>query len=118
MHTYLSGRYAQCLGRAGAILADHELAQSAGVTAEVVRVLLGGVHLGLMVAACLPYPYEQQELLTIDGHVYHVARLHVKHPYDASRDVDLTVGVEGHIWTTCGLKYSLHDGVLCAKVKE
>ena len=94
------------------MLTDHELTQTAGVAAEVVRAALGGAHHGLMVAAGLPYADEQQELMAVDGYVDHVAWVKVEHPGYASGDVDLTAGEEGHVWPSGGLKYSLHDGVL------
>ena len=109
--------YSQWGVGAGAVLTDHELAQAAGVAAEVVRAALGGAHHGLMVAACLPYADEQQELLAVDGYVDHVTLVHVEQPGYASCDVDLASWVERHVWTSGGVKYSLHDGVLLCKGK-
>ena len=104
--------YSQRSVSAGAVLTDHELAQAAGVAAEVVRAALGGAHHGFMVAAGLPYAYEQQELLAVYGYVDHVAWVKVEQPGYACGDVDLATGEEGHVWPSGGLKYSLHDGVL------
>lgn len=112
MLTDASCWYSQGSVGAGAVLADHELAQAAGVAAEVVRAALGGAHHGLMVSAGLPYADEQQELLAVDGYVDHVAWVEVEHPGYACGDVDLAAGKEGHVWPSGGLKYSLHDGVL------
>lgn len=94
------------------VKSDHVLTQTAGVAAEVVRAALGGAHHGLVVAAGLPYAYEQQVLTAFDGYVDHVAWVKVEHPGYASGDVDLTAGEEGYVWPSGGLKYSLHDGVL------
>lgn len=112
MLTDAASWYSQRSVSAGAVLTDHELAQAAGVAAEVVRAALGGAHHGLMVAAGLPDADEQQELAAVDGYVDNVAWVKVEHPGYASGDVDLATGEEGHVWPSGGLKYSLHDGVL------
>lgn len=111
MLTDAASWYSQGCAGAGAVLTDHELAQAAGVAAEVVRAALGGVHHGFMTAAGLPDADEQQVLTAVDGYVDHVAWVHVEQPGYASGDVDLTAGEEGHVWASGGLKYSLHDGV-------
>lgn len=89
MLTDLAYRYAQSLRVCWTVLTDHVLTKTVRVAAEVMRAEFGRSYHSLMVAVRLTQLYKQQELLTIDSHIYHVARVQVKHPCDASRYVNL-----------------------------